>query len=358
MSDFTFNISGGGPLDGSAAMTTVIAMNPNDTTITTTPPIIEIPEELEDLRARMPKPSKAKARRDWYRMAAGTDSADIYIYDEITDPFMSDLFGIGISAASFVRDLQDLKGQPLNVHINSPGGSVFEGLAIYNSLRQHDAPVHVIVDGIAASIASVIAMAGTTVTMAPHSMLMIHDAWGITMGNAADHEQQARVLNKLSDDIAAVYRERGDSRINWRAKMKDETWLLDSEAVSMGLADRVDSSVPSAQANFDLSRFRNAPEHLVLSVEELDRAPTKRAVEDALRDAGLSAREAKAFVSIGWKALEVRDEPDDASTLDETKPEGEETTDEPTGTVEESVDVRGKESRIRELAMMELLLAS
>lgn len=242
---------------------------------------------------------------------AVSDAVDILIYGQIVDEVMAEFFESGISAGGFVRQLQELRGKTLNVHINSPGGLVFGGLAIYNALRQHDAPVHVIIDGIAASVASVIAMAGDTIVMAPHAMIMIHEPFGMTVGNAADHAKQAQVLDKEAEAIAGVYAERGDKRINWRAKMAEETWFSDKEAVAAGLADRIDTSIGPAQRNsFDLSHFMNVPAALNAAVLPQAAAPTKRTLEHTLRDAGLSARAAKAFVAGGWAALEVRDEPE------------------------------------------------
>lgn len=263
--------------------------------------------------------SSRRRRRDWYRIqnaADDPDTAEIYIYDEIVPPIISQFLEIGISAASFVRELQEHRGKTLAVHINSPGGVIFEALAIYNALRGHDGDVHVIVDGIAASSASVIAMAGDTVTMAPHSMLMIHEPYGRTRGNQADHEQQARVLGKIADDLAAVYRERGDKRRDWRALMREETWLTDEDAVKLGLADRIDTSATPAKASFDLSRFRNVPPDLQATAHGPTRshAPTERDAERALRDAGLSARQAKAILAEGW--ADPDDDRDDPSPAD------------------------------------------
>jgi ATP-dependent protease ClpP protease subunit len=298
---------------------------------------IEMPEGAADLRQQMAAAKPKNKRRDWFRIENAADEmAEVFIYDEITDPLWAE-FGLGISAKSFADELHALKGKAITLHINSPGGSVFEGTAIYNLIRQHDAPVNVIVDGIAASIASVIAMAGTTVTMAPHSMLMIHEASGFTMGNAAVHEQQAAILNKLSDNIASVYRERGDSRINWRQKMLDETWITAEEAVQWKLADRIDDAADPAQNRFDLSRFRNPPTDLAVSMDE-EAARAKRTVEDVLRDeCELTNREVKAVVSEVWKVKAARDESGAADQSDETSPTDvtEATADESTVTVDE-----------------------
>lgn len=320
-------------------------------------PQIPLPEGVDDLRSRLAaaKP-KAKKTASWFRFEnAQSDAADLYIYDEITDPFTAEFWG-GISASSFGTALQAVKGKTLTVHINSPGGSVYEGIAIYNQLRGHDAPVNVIVEGIAASIASVIAMSGDTVVMAPHSMLMIHDAWGLTMGNAADHEQQAKILNKLSDNIAGVYAERGDSRINWRKKMLEETWIMADEAVAWKLADRIDTAATSASNTFDLSRYANVPECLTCQAEDTDpdRTPTKRDLEDLLRDAGMSNREAKVFVSEGWKVIGIRDESEEPGHVDETEtPVGEDSA-LSTGTVEEAEEMALLRYRLR---LQELAIA-
>ena len=270
------------------------------------PSAIDLPENA--LPGPQPK-GKRRGRPDLRVNNAADDEAELFIYDEITDPLWAE-FGLGISAAGFANELKELRGKRLTVHINSPGGSVFEGTAIYNLLRGHDAPVNVIVDGIAASIASVIAMAGDTVTMAPHSMLMIHDAWGITMGNAEDHQQQAAVLDKLSDNIAGVYAERGDKRVNWRAKMKAESWITAEEAVSLKLADRIDTSSTPAQAKFDLSRFRNVPPDLAAAQALPEPTLTERDAERVLRDAGFSRDQAKTIVGRGWPKAEEWDAPE------------------------------------------------
>jgi ATP-dependent protease ClpP protease subunit len=284
-------------------------------------------------------------RRAWYRIENNLEgeSADLYIYDEIVSQEEVDFCGVGISAQGFVNELQTLRGQAINLYIKSPGGLVFDGIAIYNALLRHDAPVHVIVDGIAASIASVIAMAGTDITMSPGSMLMIHEPYGMTVGNAADHEQQAMVLNKMADSIAGIYGRRGDKRVNWRTKMAAESWFMAEEAVSLGLADGINESMPGATNDFDLSRYRNAPGHLasgsrnpaylvmnVLTEERraalVDDPPeatepkprTIRDAERALRDVGFSQSEAKAIVAKGWAGNAQREvePPDSAETVE------------------------------------------
>lgn len=164
----------------------------------------------------------------------------------------------GVSSVRFVQDLAQAKGGPVNLHISSPGGDVFEGMAIFEALRTHPGYVTVFVDGLAASAASVVAMAADEVVMAPNAMIMIHDAWSMTIGDEADHLAAAAVLGQVSDLIAACYAARaGDLRSVWRDRMRVETWYSASEAVAAGLADRVATSAlvdPQARAHRDAAR--------------------------------------------------------------------------------------------------------
>jgi ATP-dependent protease ClpP protease subunit len=172
----------------------------------------------------------------WYRIenTASGGTAEIHLFDEIG--------GWGIWASEFVTEMQAITASQINLHVNSPGGDVFDGLAIMNALIQHPARVTAYVDGIAASIASVISMAADEVVMAPHSMLMIHDAAGMCLGNADDMHQLGDLLDKISDDIASVYADKaGGTEAEWRAVMKGERWYLAQEAVDAGLANRINT---------------------------------------------------------------------------------------------------------------------
>ncbi len=206
---------------------------------------------------------RAEAGRAWYeiRNAAAADEAEVLIYDDIGGWF-------GATADTFVRELASVTAPNLRVRINSPGGSVFEGIAIANAIRLHPANVTVQIDGIAASIASVIAMAGDRIVMMPQSQLMIHDAHGACLGNASDMEEMARLLDLQSENLADVYAARaGGIREEWRARMRAESWYLAQEAVDAGLADEViPAARPGAPAeeepamanSWDLSVFRYA----------------------------------------------------------------------------------------------------
>ncbi|MGH2684014.1 MAG: head maturation protease, ClpP-related [Actinomycetota bacterium] len=162
------------------------------------------------------------------------DVAELWLYDYI------DSWGgyWGISAAEVVEQLADITATRIDVHINSPGGEVFEGIAIKRALAAHDADIYVCVDGVAASIATVIAMAGDTIGMEPAAMMMIHEASGFCYGTAGDMLSMAGLLDKVSDVIAGVYQARaGDTVKDWRTRMLAETWYTAAEAIDVGLAD-------------------------------------------------------------------------------------------------------------------------
>lgn len=190
--------------------------------------------------------------RQWFTFKAlSADETRIDIYDEIS--------WFGITAADFNRELKQVTSRAISLHLNSPGGDVFDGIAIYNALKQHPATVNVTIDAIAASIASVIAMAGDRVEMSQGSMLMIHEPFALVIGDATDMRKQAEALDLMGDSIAGIYAGRaGGKPEEWRAAMREETWYSDSSAVDAKLADAV-SGQTAAKNVFDLSIFRNAP---------------------------------------------------------------------------------------------------
>lgn len=216
------------------------------------------------------------ARLPWYAIrdtadpeqpAAG-DEATVFIFDEIGGSF-------GVDAKTFAADLQDITAPRINVRINSPGGSVFDAIAIHSALLHHPAKVRTYVDGIAASAASVIAMAADPyseaadtggVVMMPGSQMMIHDASAVHDGNAADMGKMQTFLDRQSANIAEMYQRRaGGDAAEWRDLMLAETWLFAREAVDAGLADRLEAT-PAQPADpgladamtrsFDLGQYR------------------------------------------------------------------------------------------------------
>lgn len=176
------------------------------------------------------------------------DVAELWIYDYI------DSWGgyWGISAAEVVEQLAEITAPRIDVHINSPGGDVFEGIAIRRALVAHDAGIYVSVDSLAASIASVIAMAGDTIGMDSAAMMMIHDASGFAYGKAADMLSMANLLDKVSDVIAGVYADRAGGTVkDWRTRMLAETWYTAAEAIEAGLADEYLSGADGDTADDD-----------------------------------------------------------------------------------------------------------
>ena len=145
------------------------------------------------------------------------------------------------SAAGFRNDLKALGDiDVINLHINSPGGEVFEGIAIYNMLKQHKAYINVYVDGLAASIASVITMAGDTVYMPENSMLMLHNPSTIVFGNADDLRKEADDLDKITQSVLTSYLDKAGDKLEEEQLseiLDNETWLSASEALDFGLAD-------------------------------------------------------------------------------------------------------------------------
>lgn len=189
----------------------------------------------------------AGAPRPWYHVgpvlaladdasgAAATSgsTADVYVFDTIGG-------WIGVSADDFVRDVAGLDVDQLVIHLNSPGGEATEGVAIANVLRAHRARVVIRVDGVAASAASVVAMAGDEVVMGIGSQLMIHDPWTVAIGDAAEMAATLRMLDSMSNAYASAYAAKaGGTSAQWREVMVAETWYGPEEAVAAGLADRV-----------------------------------------------------------------------------------------------------------------------
>ncbi|MEO0797516.1 MAG: head maturation protease, ClpP-related [Verrucomicrobiota bacterium] len=201
-----------------------------------------------------------KTKNSWYRIQAKADaekpSAEIHIFDEI---------GFwGISARDFISEIGNLDAEEIALHINSPGGSVFDGVAIQNVLKHHRAHVTTYIDGIAASIASIIALSGDDIKIADNGYVMIHDPSSLAFGTKEDMLKEAEVLDKLAEGLANDYATKmGITPQEARNLMKAETWWLGQEAVDAGFADSVFTGTKAA-ANFDLNRFSaNAPKGAV-----------------------------------------------------------------------------------------------
>jgi ATP-dependent protease ClpP protease subunit len=212
------------------------------------------------------------------QLTPDANTTEVWVYDEI---------GYwGTTASDFVGQLSEISTPTIDLHINSPGGEVFDGLAIYECLRVHPASVTTYVDGLAASIASVIAMAGDKIIMGRSAQMMIHDASGGSWGNARDMRDTADLLDRLSEQIAGVYADRsGKPSKTWRQCMLDETWFFSAEAVTAGLADelsplrRSDGDPQAPTDRWDLSVFRysgrtSAPPPVVPTPPPVDAVPS------------------------------------------------------------------------------------
>src|SRR5205085_1103108 len=184
---------------------------------------------------------------------------EIFIYDDIGPDWQG-----MVSGETIVRALHEIGDVPrLVVRINSPGGDVFEAMAIYNALERHPAFIEMKIDGLAASAASYIAMAGDHIEIAQNSFLMIHNAWTIAMGNADDLLNTVEVLQKIDDAIVNMYAARtGQSKLEIRQWMAAETWLSSDEAVAKGFADTVGKH-STVSASVPKDRYRNTPAALI-----------------------------------------------------------------------------------------------
>ena len=188
-----------------------------------------------------------------------TDAQDGVATLRLYDPIDSWGGEWGVSAKEFAKALAELGDvSEIRLHINSPGGEVFEAIAIMNQLRSHPARVVAVVDGLAASAASFIACSADETVMGRNAQMMIHDAWGLCVGNAQDMRDLSDRLDKISDNIASVYAAKsGDSIEDARAAMLEETWYSAEEAVAARLADSV-AETPQPKNSHDLSVFQYA----------------------------------------------------------------------------------------------------
>jgi ATP-dependent Clp protease, protease subunit len=226
--------------------------------------------------------------------AATPTEAELMLYGEIA--------WYDIDAKQVVRDIRNLSVDVLHVRINSPGGSVFDGVTIFNALRDHSAKVITYVDAVAASIASLIALAGDEVRIADNAFFMIHNAWGVAIGNAAELRKTADLFDKVEEAtiIRAYLARTGETEEVIRGWMSDETWFTAEEAVDAGFADAIDERAP-VKALGDLSVFAKAPATLVASQTTTTDTPpaTVREFESLLREKGGFSHAAARSIAAG-----------------------------------------------------------
>lgn len=214
------------------------------------------------------------------RALSSGDNA-ITMFDVIGEDYWT---GGGITAKSVAAQLRAIGDRPVEVQINSPGGDMFEGIAIYNVLREHAQPITVKVMGMAASAASIIAMAGDTIEIGAASFLMIHNCWVVAIGNRHDMRETGEWLEPFDQAMAEVYAARSGQTVTAVAKwMDDETYMSGSMAVERGLADAL---LPSDQVKVDDK------------TKALDKDTNSlRAMELTLVSAGLTRSQARARIN-------------------------------------------------------------
>lgn len=198
--------------------------------------------------------------------AAKADSGVLTL--EIYDAIGADFFGEGITSKG-ISDAIEQAGEfsSITLRINSPGGDLFEGVTIYNLLKSQDKPVNVMIDGLAASAASLIAMAGNTRVMGDGSVLMIHNAMSLAFGYAADLRKTADVLDTVTDSAADIYvANTGNKKEDVIAMMTAETWMTPQEAVDKGFVTGASSQKVQTTNSFNLEVFNNVPAELKAEV--------------------------------------------------------------------------------------------
>jgi len=226
--------------------------------------------------------------------------AEIEIFDDIG----SDIFGDAYSPAKLTEDLKNIKSDTINVYINSGGGEVYAGFAIYNILMRHEAKIIVYVEGVAGSIASIIAMAGDRIVMPENSDIMIHLPWSWSIGNAHDMRAMADELDRIGEKLVNIYTARTGGKLTSdeiRDMMSADggkgTFINGSEAKEMGFADEVLENKKIAACAGDLSIYDNIPKRHIKAQEILKKSMNKRELEESLRDLGYSKSEALNIIS-------------------------------------------------------------
>jgi ATP-dependent Clp protease protease subunit len=229
------------------------------------------------------KPGRVRVNAD-----TGSGEAEVMIYGDIGGGWWDE----GITGESISKEIAALDADTINVRINSGGGLVFEGLAIYNALARHSSKIVMHVDSIAASIASVILMAGDEIHIAEGAQVMIHKPWSGLYGDANALRKEAEILDKLEKGIIDIYAARtGADRADLESWVGAETWFTGQEAVDAGFADAMTpAKKKKAASSAMLNLFKNTPQNLLASAD----APEIREFEAFLRDGeGLSNAQAK-----------------------------------------------------------------
>ena len=244
--------------------------------------------------------SKLFTLRKSKNIAFKASAADGDLCIEMYGTIGADFFGEGITAQSLSDVLANAGAyNSITLRLNSPGGDLFEGVAIYNLLKSTGKPVNVIVDGMAASAASLIAMAGDKVTMGTGTTMMIHEAMSMCGGFAADMRKMAETLDTVTASAADIYvAKTGMKKDEILSMMAAETWLSAQDCVAKGFANELSTDEAKISNDFDLSLFKNAPEAFKAKAED-EAAAKQKALEEKM------AAETACVISMLAKRLEI-----------------------------------------------------
>ena len=205
-----------------------------------------------------------RSKKFWNFKALDDKTGELTLYGEISDVTW---WGDEITPKQFKEDLDALGDiDTLNVYINSPGGDVFAGQTIYSMLKRHKAQKNVYVDGLAASIASLVAMAGDKIIMPANAMMMIHSPWTIALGNAQKFRKLADDLDKIRDSMVVAYESRSALTAEEVVEFMDaETWLSAKDCLEYGFADEIEEAKQAAACISEkyLAIYRNIPQELI-----------------------------------------------------------------------------------------------
>jgi len=251
---------------------------------------------------------KMKSRNKFYSIQAKDDSAEISIFDEV---------GFwGTSAEQFKNEWNDIKDKKdIRLLLNSPGGDVFAGIAIYNLVASKRDNVSVEILGVAASAASIVALAGKDLIMREGSFFMIHNPWGISIGDKNDMAKMSNDLEKIGGEIARIYEKHSALNLDEvTAAMDEETWYTAEEAEEAGFVNEIIEN-ETVKNKFDLSDYAHVPDGMSEDVKNQEEDLTIRDAEAALRDAGFSRNEAKEILSQGFNQREA-EEPEETDDTD------------------------------------------
>jgi ATP-dependent Clp endopeptidase proteolytic subunit ClpP len=200
-------------------------------------------------------------KKNWYKLKAfkNQDNENVahLVIDDVIDSYW------GLSASDLNSQIKALDTDIIKVDINSPGGDVFDGFSLYNNLKNHPARVETNVTGLAASIASVIYMAGDVRTMDELSQVMIHRAWALSIGSATEMEKMANTLRKVDGQLISLYsKSTGLDPVKVENMLEEETWMTALEAQEMGFGQVVSAPEAKAKNLYDLSMYKNVPDNL------------------------------------------------------------------------------------------------